>query len=52
MIARLSPSGVFVDATGKRWMVSHILWTSHLISIFLMIPLSLIASFKISKRRG
>jgi len=46
-----SLGNVFVDATGKTWMISHILWTSHLISIFLMIPLSLIASFKISKQR-
>jgi len=50
MIAPSSLGGVFVDATGKRWMISHILWTSHLVSIFLMIPLSLIAWFKISKQ--
>lgn len=41
---------VFVDATGKPWMISHILWTSRLVSIFLMIPLSLIAWFKIATR--
>ncbi len=46
-----SLGNVFVDATGRRWMISHILWTSHLISIFLMIPLSLIAWFKLSKQR-
>ena len=46
-----SLGNIFVDATGKRWMISHILWTSHLISIFLMIPLSLIAWFKLSKQR-
>jgi uncharacterized membrane protein len=50
MIAPTSLGGVFVDATGRRWMISHIFWTSHLVSIFLMIPLSLIAWFKISKR--
>jgi putative membrane protein len=48
MIAPLSPGGVFVDATGKRWMIANILWTSRLVSIFLMIPLSLIAWFRIS----
>ena len=42
-----SLGNVFVDATGKFWMISHILWTSHLVSIFLMIPLSLVAWFKI-----
>jgi len=50
MIAPTSLRGDFVDATGKRWMISHILLTSHLVSIFLMIPLSLIAWFKISKQ--
>ena len=38
-----------MDATGKRWMIPNILWTSRLISIFLMIPLSLIAWFRTSK---
>jgi uncharacterized membrane protein len=50
MIAPLSLGAVFVDATGKRWMISHILWASHLVSIFLMIPLSLIAWYKTSKQ--
>ena len=36
-------SGVFVDAVGKRWMIADILWASHLVSIFLMMPLALIA---------
>jgi putative membrane protein len=49
MMAPLSAGGVFVDATGRRWMISHILWTSHLVSIFLMVPLSLIAWFRVSK---
>jgi uncharacterized membrane protein len=40
---------VFVDATGKRWLIPSILWTSRLVSIFLMLPLSLIAWFKISR---
>lgn len=34
---------VFVDSAGKRWMIPHILWASRLVSIFLMMPLSLIA---------
>jgi putative membrane protein len=44
-----SLGGIFMDATGKRWMIPNILWTSRLISIFLMIPLSLIAWFRTSK---
>lgn len=35
--------GVFVDSAGKRWMIADILWASRLVSIFLMMPLSLIA---------
>jgi putative membrane protein len=46
MFAPPSVGVVFVDATGKHWLISHILRTSHLISIFLMLPLSLIAWFK------
>jgi uncharacterized membrane protein len=50
MIVPYSLGAVFVDATGKRWMIANILWTSRLVSVFLMIPLSLIAWFKL--RRG
>jgi len=49
MIAPSSLGNVFVDATGKRWMIANILWTSRLVSVFLMMPLSLIAWFKIAK---
>jgi putative membrane protein len=49
MIAPLSSGGVFVDATGKHWMIANILWTSRLVSVFLMVPLSLIAWFRISR---
>jgi putative membrane protein len=49
MIAPLSAGAVFVDATGKRWMIANILWTSRLVSVFLMLPLSLIAWFRVSK---
>jgi uncharacterized membrane protein len=51
VIAPSSLSGVFVDVTGKRWMVSNILWTSRLVSLFVMLPFSLIAWFKVSFRR-
>jgi uncharacterized membrane protein len=51
VIAPSSLGGVFVDATGKRWMISHILSTSRLISLFLMLPLSLLAWFKVSHPR-
>ena len=43
VVAPLSMGGIFVDATGKRWAVSSILWASRLVSILLMMPLSLIA---------
>ena len=49
MIAPSSLGNVFVDATGKRWMIANILWTSRLVSVFLLMPLSLIAWFKIAK---
>jgi len=34
---------VIVDASDRSWMVSHILWASHLVSVFVMMPLALIA---------
>ena len=43
---------VFVDAAGRRWMISDILWASRLISIFLMMPLGLIAWVRASKAIG
>ncbi|QEE30341.1 carotenoid biosynthesis protein [Terriglobus albidus] len=43
VIAPSSLGNVFVDATGKQWMISSILHTSRLVSIFLMAPLSLVA---------
>lgn len=41
-----SQGAVFVDTAGKRWMTQDILWASRLVSIFLMMPLSLIAWIK------
>jgi uncharacterized membrane protein len=52
MSAPSSPGAVFVDATGKPWMIAHIVRTSHLVSIFLMLPLSLIAWLKVSKQQN
>jgi uncharacterized membrane protein len=49
VVAPLSLGGVFVDAAGKRWMISEILWTSRLVSIFLMMPLPLIAWVKAAR---
>lgn len=43
VVAPLSLGGVFVDTAGKRWMIPEILWASRLVSIFLMMPLALIA---------
>jgi uncharacterized membrane protein len=50
VVAPSSLGDVFVDATGKGWVIASILWTSRLVSIFLMIPLSLIAWFRGSNR--
>jgi uncharacterized membrane protein len=52
VIAPLSLDGVFVDATGKHWMIANILRTSRLVSVFLMVPLSLIAWFRVSVYEG
>jgi uncharacterized membrane protein len=41
--APLSLGEVFVDASGKSWMIHDILRASRLVSIFLMMPLALIA---------
>jgi len=49
VVAPLSLGGVFVDTSGKRWMISDILWASRLVSIFLMTPLSLIAWVKAAR---
>jgi putative membrane protein len=43
VVAPSSSGGAFVDAAGKRWAIPDILWASRLVSIFLMVPLSLIA---------
>lgn len=43
IVSPVSPGTVFMDATGKRWPILEILWTSRLVSIFLMMPLCLIA---------
>jgi uncharacterized membrane protein len=46
VVAPLSLGGVFVDAVGKHWAIPDILWASSLVSIFLMMPLSLMAWVK------
>ena len=48
VVAPSSMAGVFVDAAGKPWAISGILWASRLVSILLMLPLSLIAWVKAS----
>ena len=48
VVAPSSLGGVFVDAAGKHWAILDILWASRLVSIFLMMPLSLIAWVKAS----
>lgn len=48
VVAPSSSGGVFWDAAGKSWKISDILWASRLVSIFLMMPVSLIAWTKAS----
>jgi putative membrane protein len=52
VIAPASLGEVFVDAAGRRWIISDILWASRLISILLMIPFGLIAWVRASKGIG
>jgi len=47
--APASLGGVFVDTVGKRWSITNILWASRLVSMFLMMPLSLIAWVKAAR---
>ncbi|HEY6467177.1 MAG TPA: carotenoid biosynthesis protein [Candidatus Acidoferrales bacterium] len=47
--APASLGAVFVDAAGRYWMIAGILRASRLVSIFLMIPLSLIAWVKATR---
>jgi len=47
--APASLGGVFVDPAGKHWMVADILRASRLVSIFLVIPISLIAWVKAAR---
>jgi uncharacterized membrane protein len=49
VVAPLSLGGVFVDNTGKRWMIPDILWATRIVSICLMMPLRLIAWFKAAR---
>jgi len=51
VFAPASMGNVFVDATGKHWMIPNILWTSRLVSIFLMVPVCLMARHAILKSR-
>jgi uncharacterized membrane protein len=48
VVAPSSLGGVFVDAAGRPWAISGILWASRLVSIFLMMPISLLAWIKAS----
>jgi uncharacterized membrane protein len=48
VVAPLSSGAAFVDAAGKHWAIPDILWASRLVSIFLMMPLSLIGLVKAS----
>jgi uncharacterized membrane protein len=49
VIAPVSLGGVFADAAGKHWMIPDILLASSVVSIFLMMPLSVIAWVKASR---
>jgi len=43
IVAPASLPKIFIDASGRQWWISDILWASRLVSIFFMMPLSLIA---------
>ena len=49
VVAPPSMGGHFVDAAGKQWAISGILWASRLVSILLVVPLSLMAWVKASE---
>ncbi|HEV2991373.1 MAG TPA: carotenoid biosynthesis protein [Candidatus Angelobacter sp.] len=49
VVAPASLGDVFVDATGKRWLISSILWACRLISVFVMLPLGLLAWVRASR---
>jgi putative membrane protein len=46
VVAPASLGAVFVDPAGRHWMIAGILHASRLVSIFLMVPLSVIAWVK------
>jgi putative membrane protein len=49
VMAPASLGEVFVDATGKHWLISSILWACRLISVLVMLPLSLLAWVRASR---
>lgn len=49
VVAPASLGAVFVDTAGKRWMIPAILWAARIVSIFLMMPLCLIAWVKAAR---
>lgn len=49
-IAPAFVGNIFVDAEGTHWSISHILWASRFVSVFLMLPLSLLAWTRASRQ--
>jgi hypothetical protein len=49
VIPPVSLGGVFADAAGKHWMIPDVVLASRVVSIFLIMPLSLIAWVKASR---
>lgn len=50
VIAPASLGDVFTDATGAHWAISSILWGSRLVSVFVMLPLSIVAWMRASRQ--
>lgn len=47
-----SEGGIFIDASGRGWALTHILWTSRLVSLLVMLPFSVMAYRRISRPRA
>jgi hypothetical protein len=48
VVARWSSGGAFLDVAGQPWAIADMFWASRPVSIFLMMPLSLLAWAKAS----
>ncbi len=49
VVAPASMQGVFVDATGRAWMIANILWACRIVSLLIMLPFSFVAYARVLK---